>query len=138
MATDVVSEITIDRAVDVVAAYAADPANAPEWYKNIQSIEFETPPPLAVGSRLAFVARFLRRRLAYTYEVIELVPGERLVMRTAEERSTALSQSPKQIPRSRAVTIVSQSIGTVRSLLMADTRGTKFTWGGSRATITPR
>ena len=31
-----------------------------------------------------FVARFLGRRLAYTYEVVALVPGERLVMRTAQ------------------------------------------------------
>jgi hypothetical protein len=31
-----------------------------------------------------FVARFLGRRIAYTYEVVELVPGERLVMRTAD------------------------------------------------------
>src|SRR5262249_2145194 len=41
-------------------------------------------PPLAVGSRLRFVAHFLGRRLAYTYEVKELVPGERLVMATSE------------------------------------------------------
>jgi hypothetical protein len=33
---------------------------------------------------MAFVARFLGRRLEYTYEVTELVPGERLVMQTAE------------------------------------------------------
>ena len=84
MAVDVLTEITIDRPIDVVAGYAVDPANAPEWYVNIESVAFETPPPIAVGSRLAFVAQFLRRRLAYTYEVIELVPSERLVMRTAE------------------------------------------------------
>ena len=35
-----------------------------------------------VGSRIAFVARFLGRRLAYTYEIRELRPGERLVMST--------------------------------------------------------
>ncbi len=29
-------------------------------------------------------ARFLGRRLAYTYEIVELVPGQRLVMRTSE------------------------------------------------------
>ena len=44
----------------------------------------ETPPPIAVGSRLAFVARFFGRRLAYTYEVVEFIPIVRLVMRTAE------------------------------------------------------
>jgi hypothetical protein len=81
---DVLTETVIRRPVGEVAAYAADPTNAPEWYANIDSVEWQTPPPVAVGSRLAFVARFLGRRLAYTYEVVELVPGERLVMRTAQ------------------------------------------------------
>jgi uncharacterized membrane protein len=84
MPVDVLTEITIERPVDAVAAYVADPANAPEWYVNIESVEWETPPPAVVGSKVAFVARFLGRRLAYTYEVVELVPDERLVMRTAQ------------------------------------------------------
>ncbi|TQN44360.1 polyketide cyclase/dehydrase/lipid transport protein [Blastococcus colisei] len=81
---DVLTETVIGRPVAEVAAYAGDPSNAPEWYVNIASVEWETPPPVAVGSRMAFVASFLGRRLAYTYEVVELVPGERLVMRTAQ------------------------------------------------------
>lgn len=84
MTVDVRTEIVIDRPVDVVAAYAGDPSNAPEWYVNIEAVTWLTPPPMAEGSELEFVARFLGRRLAYTYEVVELVPRARLVMRTAE------------------------------------------------------
>lgn len=67
-----------------MAEYAADPANAPVWYENIESAELKSAPPLTVGARIAFVARFLGRRLAYTYEVKEYAPGERLVMSTAD------------------------------------------------------
>lgn len=84
MSVDVRTEILIDRPVAVVAAYAADPSNAPVWYANIDSVDWETPPPLTAGSKMTFVARFLGRRLEYTYELVELVPGERLVMRTAQ------------------------------------------------------
>jgi uncharacterized membrane protein len=84
MAVDVVSEITIARPRAEVAAYAADPDNATAWYENIKSVEWASPPPLSIGSRLAFVARFLGRRLAYTYEVVDVVPDERFVMRTSQ------------------------------------------------------
>jgi len=84
MDVDVQTDIVIMRPPAHVAAYAGDPDRAPEWYVNIQSVEWQTDPPVTLGSRLAFVARFLGRRLAYTYEVVELVPGSRLVMRTAE------------------------------------------------------
>jgi hypothetical protein len=81
---DVQTEIEIVRPRAEVAAYASDPDNATSWYENIERVEWKTSPPLAVGSRIAFVARFLGRRLAYTYEVREHVPGERFVMSTAE------------------------------------------------------
>lgn len=84
MAVDVITEVVIARARDEVAAYAADPSNAPRWYANIDSISWRTPPPMRVGSKLDFVARFLGRRLAYTYEVVDHVPAQRLVMRTSQ------------------------------------------------------
>jgi uncharacterized membrane protein len=84
MAIDVETEITIGRPRAEVADYASEPDHATEWYANIESAEWETQRPLAVGSRFAFVARFLGRRLAYVYEVKELLPGERFVMATSE------------------------------------------------------
>jgi uncharacterized protein YndB with AHSA1/START domain len=84
VAVDVVVERTIARPRSEVAAYAADPDHTTSWYANIKTVEWETPRPLTVGSRLAFVATFLGRRLTYTYAIRELVPGERLVMSTAQ------------------------------------------------------
>ncbi len=81
---DVQVEATIDRPPSVVSTYAGDPSNAPLWYANIRSVEWQTAPPVAVASRMNFVAQFLGRRLTYTYEVVELVPERRLVMRTAD------------------------------------------------------
>ena len=84
MAVDVRTQIEIAAPRAAVAAFAGDPDNATRWYQNIRSVEWETEPPLRLGSRVAFVASFLGRRLAYTYEVVELAPTERLVMRTAQ------------------------------------------------------
>jgi uncharacterized protein YndB with AHSA1/START domain len=84
MPVDVLTETVIARPRDEVAAFAANPDNAPAWYVNIKAAEWKTDPPLRIGSRMAFVAHFLGKRLAYTYEVTDLIPNERLVMRTAE------------------------------------------------------
>ena len=84
MGVDVEVDIVIARPRSLVARFAGDPSNAPQWYANIRTVAWQTEPPMAVGSRMDFVARFLGRRLAYTYEIVELVPGERLVMRTAD------------------------------------------------------
>jgi uncharacterized membrane protein len=81
---DVSTRVVIDRPRAAVSRFAADPDNATRWYENIKAVEWLTPRPLAVGTRLAFVARFLGRRLAYTYEIVEHAPGSVLRMRTAE------------------------------------------------------
>lgn len=84
MTVDVETEIEIARPRTQVAAYVCDPGNATTWYENIKSVEWETAPPAVVGSRIAFVAHFLGRRIAYTYEVRAMTPGEHFVMSTAQ------------------------------------------------------
>jgi hypothetical protein len=84
MNVDVLTEIVIARPRGEVAVFAANPDNAPAWYVNIKSVEWKSEPVVRVGARVAFVAHFLGRRLAYTYEIVEFTANERLVMRTAD------------------------------------------------------
>jgi uncharacterized membrane protein len=84
MTVDVSTETKIHRPLEAVAAYAADPSNAPEWYSNIESVRWRTDQRVETGAQADFVARFLGRRLEYTYELVDVVPNERLVMRTAQ------------------------------------------------------
>src|SRR3984893_2622471 len=84
MNVDVSTDVVIDCPLSKVSGYASDPDNVPAWYVNIKSVEWKTARSITVGSRVAFVAQFLGRRMAYTYEIVEFIPGERLVMRTAD------------------------------------------------------
>lgn len=82
MKVDVLTQTVIARPCGEVAAFPANPSHAPDWYVNIKSIEWKSEPVVKVGARAAFVALFLGKRLAYTYEILEFVANERLVMRT--------------------------------------------------------
>lgn len=84
MSVDVCVSEVIERPIELVSAYAGDPANAPSWYRRIDRAEWQTEPPIALGSRITFTARFLGRTLTYTYEVVEFTPGEQVAMRTTE------------------------------------------------------
>jgi len=80
---DVITSILIHAPLDKVVQYASNPDNAPNWYINIHSVEWKTPKPLRIGSQIAFEAKFLRKKIIYTYEVVEY-SDHKLVMRTAE------------------------------------------------------
>jgi uncharacterized membrane protein len=104
MSVDVTTNVVINRSPADVSAYAADPDNVPTWYANINSVEWKTARATAVGSRIAFVAQFLGRRMAYTYEIVEFTPGQHLVMRTTDgpfPMETAYTWQPVANDRTR-------------------------------------
>ncbi len=84
MKVDVTTFTDITCPLAKVAAFSADPDHAPLWYKNIKSIVWKGSKHLGPGGKMDFVANFLGRRLAYTYEIVEWVPSQKLVMRTAD------------------------------------------------------
>jgi len=84
MEIDVVSEIEIALPREQVAEFAADPVNAMRWRQIFEEVEPEHAGPPAVGWRIVFVSKVLASKLTYTYEVVEHLPGERLVMRTED------------------------------------------------------
>jgi hypothetical protein len=79
---DVEVHTTIARPRAEVAAYCCDPGNVTVWNGNIKAAQWETTPPVALGSRFRFTSEFLGRRMAYTYEVVDLVAARRFVMRS--------------------------------------------------------
>ncbi|UAL48153.1 SRPBCC family protein [Sutcliffiella horikoshii] len=81
---NVITEIVINCSKMQVADYAANPDHAPVWYDNIDSSDWRTPKPLQLGSQIAFRAKFLGKELAYIYEIVEFIPGEKLTMKTAQ------------------------------------------------------
>jgi hypothetical protein len=81
---NVVTEIIINSPLENVAQYAANPDHAPDWYVNIKSAEWQTEKTLQTGSKIAFIAEFLGRRLEYIYEIADYIPGQKLVMKTAD------------------------------------------------------
>jgi uncharacterized membrane protein len=81
---NVSTKIIINRPVDQVARYASDPDNVTQWYANIKSVEWKSSKEITVGSKIEFIAHFLGKRLVYTYEIVEFVPNQKFVMRTAD------------------------------------------------------
>src|SRR5437588_3393233 len=72
----------VQRPVEEVFAYLTDAANLPEWQSGAIEGRMETPGPVAVGSRLVEVRKFLGRRIESKLEVTDYEPNRRFGFKT--------------------------------------------------------
>ena len=84
MSVDVTVEREIARERPAVAGFVMDPANDTRWIKALDSVRTLGDGPVGPGTRVERIASFLGRRIEYVNEIVELVPGERLVMRSVK------------------------------------------------------
>ena len=84
MAINVKAEVLINRSVDEVASYAMHPDNDPVWITGIVEARMLTEPPLAQGTQVQRVAKFLGKRIEYVLEVEEYDPKALLAMRSVK------------------------------------------------------
>ena len=84
MAIDVRAETEIERVPAEVAAFAMEAGNDPRWIGGISTARRLTPPPTGIGTRVERVATFLGRRIEYVMDVVELVPNERIVLKSVK------------------------------------------------------
>ncbi|MGH2728001.1 MAG: SRPBCC family protein [Actinomycetota bacterium] len=81
---DVTLKIDIARPRETVAAYAMEAENDPAWIGGISSAQRLTPPPTGVGTRVERVASFRGKRIEYVMDVIDHVPGRKIVLKTVK------------------------------------------------------
>ncbi len=82
MSVNVSTEIIIERDRGSIARFVTDPENDRSWIGGVVEAKRLDDGPIAVGSRVARVARFLGRRIEYTLKVVEQEHERRVVMTT--------------------------------------------------------
>ena len=71
----VVESIEINRPVEEIFSYAADPKHFPEWSGIILEVQQEAPGSLREGDRFTTVSKFLGRRFETPFEVTAHEPN---------------------------------------------------------------
>ena len=76
--------VTIGRPPSEVFAYVCDADKLPEWQSTALEARWETPGPIAVGSRAVEVRKFLGRRMESTMEVTAFEQDRELSFRVLD------------------------------------------------------
>jgi hypothetical protein len=79
---DVSTEIIINLPKEKVTEFASDPSNVPNWCTHIKSVEWNNDAPLRAGVKLVFNEQIMRRPHKQVYEVVEIIPGQKVIMKS--------------------------------------------------------
>lgn len=105
---EVTSEVLVDRPVDVVFDYLADPTNNPAWQDGMVACSWRSDPPIAVGSVYEQHATMMGRQIESVFEVTAY-DGE------GDERSITIRTIESTFPIEVTRTVVATGDGTSRA-----------------------
>jgi hypothetical protein len=74
----------VGRPVAEVAGFFFDASNNPRWQTGMRRCEWETAPPIGVGSRYTQEVSFLGRRIVSRFEVTEYTPERSITIKSTE------------------------------------------------------
>jgi uncharacterized membrane protein len=78
------AEIFIEKPILEVFEYISDPNNAIDWLKNTISIQWKTPKPVQLNSKIAVKTNYFGKEMFYMYEVVFIEEGKKIMMKTKE------------------------------------------------------
>jgi hypothetical protein len=82
---DVKTEIIINLPKEIVSEFVSDPGNTPGWCSQIKSVDWNQHAPLRAGVKIVFNEQGTRRYQQYVCEVIEIIPNQKMVMKTRHD-----------------------------------------------------
>jgi hypothetical protein len=78
------AERVIPKPADEVAEFFFDATNNPRWQRGMKRCEWQTPPPIGIGSIYEQEAVFMDRPVISTFQVVEYQPLEEIRIETLE------------------------------------------------------
>lgn len=84
MVVELSAKRIIGQPADEVFEYFSDASNNPEWQEGMQSCQWTSPLPIAIGSSYEQHARFAGRDIRSTFEVTDYEPGRMIEINTIE------------------------------------------------------
>ena len=78
------NEIVINKPILEVSNYASDPENSIKWCKKIISVQWKTPKPIQLNSKISYKSKFMGTLISYTYEVVFFQENKKIIVKIKE------------------------------------------------------